>query len=118
MKLNEDKCHFIISGYKHELMFPNTEESRIWEKAQEKLLGITIDKNFKFKEHILKQCKKTERKLSILGRVCHILNRERRRSSLMKIFIESQFGFCPLVWIFEVGRKIIEYITCMKGHWE
>ena len=45
MKLNEDKCHFIISGYKHEIMFANIGESRIWGKGQQKLLGVTIDKN-------------------------------------------------------------------------
>ena len=33
MKLSKDKCHFIISGYKHE-MFANIEESWIWEKGQ------------------------------------------------------------------------------------
>ena len=32
MKLNEDKCHFIISDYKHEIMFANIGESEIWEK--------------------------------------------------------------------------------------
>ena len=103
MKLNEDKCHFIISGYKREIMFANIGESRIWEKGQQKLLGVTIDKNLKFKEHILNQCKKAGKKLSVLGRVCHILNLERRRS-LMKAFIESQFGYCPLVWMF-CGRQ-------------
>ena len=56
MKLNEDKCHFIISGYKHE-MFAKIGESRIWKK----LLGVTIDKNLKFKEHILNQYKKQEK---------------------------------------------------------
>ena len=103
MKLNEDKCHFIISGYKHEIMFANIGESRIWEKGQQKLLGVTIDKNLKFKEHILNQCKKAGKKLTVLGRVCHILSLERRRS-LMKAFIESQFGYCPLVWMF-CGRQ-------------
>ena len=39
-----------------------------------------------------------EKKLSVLGRVCRILNLERRRS-LMKAFIESQFEYCPLVCI-------------------
>ena len=57
MKLNKDKCHFIISVYKIEIMFSNIGGSRIWEKGQQKLLGVTIDKNLKFKEHILKQCK-------------------------------------------------------------
>ena len=45
MKLNEDKCHFIISGYKHEIIFSNIRESRTWEKGQQKLLGVTIHKN-------------------------------------------------------------------------
>ena len=73
-------------------MFANIGESRIWEKGQQKLLGVTIDKNLKFKEHILKPRKNAVKKLSVLGRVCHILNLERRRS-LMKAFIESQFRF-------------------------
>ena len=67
-------------------MFANIGERRIWEKGQQKLLGVTIDKNLKFKKHILKQCKKAGKKLSALGRVCHILNLE-SRSSLMKAFI-------------------------------
>ena len=57
MKLNKDKCHFIMSVYKNEIMFSNIGGSRIWEKGQQKLFGVTIDKNLKFKEHILKQCK-------------------------------------------------------------
>ena len=55
MKLNEDKCHFIISGYKREIMFANIGKSRVWEKEQQKLLGVRIDKNLKY---ILNQCKK------------------------------------------------------------
>ena len=72
MKLNEDKCHFIISGYKHKIMFANIRERRIWEKGQQKLLGVAMDKNVKFKKNILKQCKKSGKNLSVLGRVCHI----------------------------------------------
>ena len=49
MKLNEDKCHFIISGYEHK-MFANIRERRIWEKGQQKLLGVAIDKNVKLKK--------------------------------------------------------------------
>ena len=47
--------------------------------------------------------KKQEKKLSVLGRVCHILSLERRRS-LMKAFIESRFGYCPTDWMF-YGRQ-------------
>ena len=88
-------------------MFGNIGESRNWEKGQQKLLGMIIDKNLIFKEHFLKQCKKAGKKLSVLGRVCHISNRECGRS-LMRAFIESQFGYCLLVWMFGGSRKIIE----------
>ena len=54
MKLNEDKCHFIISGYKHK-MFANIRERRIWEKGQQKLLGVAIDKNVKLKNSVKNQ---------------------------------------------------------------
>ena len=91
MKLNEDKCPILLSGYKHEIMFANIGKSRIWESEKQKLLGVTIDKHLKFEEHIVKQCKKAGQKHSALARVCNILNQERRRT-LMKAFIESQFG--------------------------
>ena len=68
-------------------------------KGQQKLLRVTINKNLKFKNKILKQCKKAGKKLCVLGRVCHILNLEHQRS-LMKAFIESLLGDCPLVWMF------------------
>ena len=68
MKLKEDKCHFIISSYNNETTFANIGESRISEKEQQKLLGATIDKNLKFKEHIIEHIK-AGKKLSVLGRV-------------------------------------------------
>ena len=68
-------------------------------KGYQKLLGVTVNKNIKFKEQILKQCKKAGKKLRVLGRVCHILNLAHQRS-LMKAFIESLLGHCLLVWMF------------------
>ena len=94
---------FSSTGYKHEMMFTKLGQSRIWESEKQKLLGVTIDKHLKFEEHIVKQCKKAGQKLSALARVCNILNQERRRT-LMKAFIESQFGYCPLIWMFCGGN--------------
>ena len=71
----------------------------MWESKEQKLLGIIIDRDLKFDKHILLQFKEVGRKLCELGRVCKILNLECRRS-LMKAFIESQFPYCPLVWMF------------------
>ena len=36
MKLNEDKCHFLISGHKHETVFADIGESKIWESKSQK----------------------------------------------------------------------------------
>ena len=94
MKLNQDKCQFLLSGHKHEVMFAKKGHSKICENCRQKLLRIIIDRNLKFDEYILTQCKKAGRK-----RVCTYLSFERRRT-LMKAFIESQFAYCPLIWLF------------------
>ena len=58
MKLNEEKFHLLISGHKHELFWANIGRRRIWESEKQKLLGIVIDRNLRFDEYILSQCKK------------------------------------------------------------
>ena len=99
IKLNQDKCHFLFSGNKHEVMFTKIGHSKIWESCSQKLLGIIIDQNLKFDEYILTQCKKAGRKLKALARVRTYLSLERRRTSV-KAFIEPQFPYCPLIWMF------------------
>ena len=99
MKLNNDKCHLLLSGYKHEIMWANIGQSQIWESKGQKVLGVIIDSDMNFGEYIQLQCKKAGKKLCALGRVCKFLSLERWRS-LMKAFIESQFEYCPLVWMF------------------
>ena len=99
MKLNQDKCQFLLSGHKHEVMFAKTGHSKIWENSKQKLKGIIIDQNLKFDEYILTKCKKAGRKIKALARVCMYFSLERGRT-LMKAFIESQFAYCPLIWMF------------------
>ena len=43
MKLNEGKCHRLISGFKHEAIWTNIGESK-----EKKLLGLNIDRELKF----------------------------------------------------------------------
>ena len=62
MVLNEEKCHFRMAGYRHEQLFANVGDAQIWESNDEVLLGITIDKEMKFKEHLTKLCKKSQQK--------------------------------------------------------
>ena len=99
MKLNQDKCHSLLSGHTQEVMFAKIGHSKIWENCTQKLLEIIIDRNLKFDEYNLTQCKKAVRKIKALARVFTYLSFERGRT-LMKAFIESQFAYCSLIWMF------------------
>ena len=99
MQLNQDKCHFLISGNTNEHLWTKVGEKMIWESSQEKLLGITIDKNLKFTKHLENICKKASAKVTALARLVKIIPFHKKRI-LMKTFIESQFSYCPLIWMF------------------
>ena len=75
-----------------------------WESDYVKLLGINIDRSLKFDFHMLKVCSKANKKLTILSRMFKFLTFKKRRV-LIKAFSESQFKYCPLVWMF-LGRQI------------
>ena len=97
MKLNHDKCHFIMSGHKHEYVFAKIGQKLIWEERNVKLLGI--DSNLLFNKHVRSLYMKASRKLSALTRVVKFMNLQQRRT-LMKAFVVSQFNYCPLLWMF------------------
>ena len=96
MKLNQDKCHLLVSGYKNENVWANIGNEKIWESNKQKLLGLDIDRNLNFDEHISSLCRKEGNKLSLLARVSNFM-RFKKRLILLKTFIESQFGYCPLI---------------------
>ena len=108
MKLNEEKCHFLFAGHKHEVVFARAGDSTIWESTREKLLGVYIARDLSFKYHVSNLCKKANHKLSALIRLGSYYNFSQRRL-LMKSFIESQFGYSRLAWMFHdrgVNHKI------------
>ena len=51
MKLNDDKCHLLISGHKYENVWAQIGNSKIWESKAQKLLGVEIDRTLNFDEH-------------------------------------------------------------------
>ena len=105
MKMNQDKCHLLYSGHKYET-FVNVGETKIWESKQKKLLGILTDRDLKFNEYVLSQCKKAGKKLTALIRISKFMTFGQRRN-IMKAFIKSQFGYCPLFGCF-VGDKLLQ----------
>ena len=67
------------------------------------LLGVTIDSSLSFEKHITNLCKKASQKLNALARISGYMNIQKRRT-IMKSFITSQFGYCPLSWMFHSRR--------------
>ena len=98
MKLNGDKCHLLISGFKYQIHWAKVGTSKIWESSHEKLLGVTIDKDLKFNLHISNICKRAGRKLTALGRISRLIPLNKRKV-LFNAF-KSQFAYCPLTWMF------------------
>ena len=48
MKLNQDKCHLLVSGYKNENAFAHRANAKNWESNKQKLQGLHIEKKSEF----------------------------------------------------------------------
>ena len=100
MKLNSDKCHLLMGGYKHEHIWAQIDKDKIWESNEVKLLGVTTDNNLKFDSRIYKIYVKANQKLSVLSRMRNVLTFEKRRV-VFKSFFEPILSInCPLIWMF------------------
>ena len=51
MKLNSDKCH-LFAGHKYEHLWIDIDGNKIWESTAETLLGINVDRNLYFDNHV------------------------------------------------------------------
>ena len=72
------------------------------------MLGVTIDKKLTFNNHVSTLCNKTGEKVTALSRLVKFMPFTKRKL-LMKTFIESQFSYCPIIWMFhsrKLNRKI------------
>ena len=96
LRANAGKFHLFLSPYEDQTI--TVENYIIKSSGVEELLGVSIDSNLNFKEHILSLCKKANRKLHALSRVSKYMTLNKRRI-LMKSFIISQFIYCPLIWM-------------------
>ena len=64
-----------------------------------KRLGIHIDYQLNFNNHINKLCKSAGNQLNALTRLKLFLGRK-ERVLLVNSFIYSNFDYCPLAWMF------------------
>ena len=97
LKAIPEKSHLLLNNTDTSL-FALIDSHIINNSEQVKLLGITIDNELTFDEHVSKLFKKTRQNVHALSRVCHYMIINKRRT-IMKAFIESHFGYYPLVWM-------------------
>ena len=69
IKLHSGKCYLLISGHKYEHQWVHIGKDMVWEENKVKHLGITIDNELIFDNHILNICSKANKKLSVLCRL-------------------------------------------------
>ena len=97
MKINSGKSHILFSG--NDNVSANTDNHTIISENKNELLGIILDSKLSFEDHINNICKKASQKLNALARIAPYMCLEKRKT-VMKAYIASQFGYCPLVWMF------------------
>ena len=109
-KANPDKFHMILSETNQDYHI-QAGNLLIGNSHTEKLLGIKIDNKLNFDDHVSDLCTKVSKKIHALSRVSQFMSFNRRRE-LMNAFITSQFGYCPLVWMFH-SRKLNNRINTL-----
>ena len=102
MKSNNDKCHLIVPNtnnkYYTNKSFIYLDNEFLESENSVRLLGVDIDHNLDFSKHVEALLKKGNQKLHALMRISKYLTQDKLRL-IMKTFIESQFNYCPLIWM-------------------
>ena len=68
-----------------------------------KVLGVTLDDRLNFKSHVDDICNRASRQINSFKRFSKYLKID-KRLSVYKSFIQSNFSYCPVAWLF-YGRK-------------
>ena len=93
MRANSHKSHLLLSMSTSSTS--NISGDIIKNSESGKLLGVMTD---------YKLCDKASQKFNALAQISSYMNINQRKH-IMRAFISSQFGYCPLVWFF-CSRKI------------
>ena len=100
LQANPGKFQFMILGKKkRNLVKLIINTTKIEESKKVVLLGITINNLLTFNEHIDNLCRTANYKLHALRRIRKYLSLEKAKL-LCNAFINSQFNYAPLVWMF------------------
>ena len=109
MKANPEKFQAIAIGKqtKQQSLTFTLDRNNIERESEVNVIGVTIDFQLNFNEHVSNMCQKTSRQLNVLKRIGTHLTKL-GKLTIYYSFIMSNFNYCPLVWHFcgEMNTKI------------
>ena len=115
MKANPEKCHLLMNVNRPATI--KIGKYTISNGYCEKLLGVKIDSQLNFNNHLETIIKKTSEKLHVLARFTPYMCSSKRKL-LMNAFLKAQFCYCPLVWMCHscsINNKINKlHETCLS----
>ena len=111
---NPGKFQFMVLVNKDERSFNiHINNVKIKNSNEVTLLGIKINKNLTFKKHISELCRRASYKLHTLRRIRKYLTVEKAKL-LENAFINSQFNYAPLIWMFANKSSIDKILKIHK----
>ena len=96
--LNPKKCHFMTLGNRNNICNFACNDTIIKNSLSEKILGLTIDNNLDFSDHISNICKTANEKLNALFRVLGSMNPD-KCSLLINSFIKSHLKYKNIIYV-------------------
>ena len=102
MKANPEKFQFMVLGSRNKFSL-NIDGINIESKELVTLLGLTIDNKLTFEKHISNLCKTACYKLAALQRLRKFISLK-QAVTLSNAFINSQFNYCAIIWMFVAKR--------------
>ena len=78
--------------------------------SNEKLFEIQTDSDLTFDKHISPICNRVAKKIYVLSRLVSYMSLDKLRM-VMKAFIERQYNYCFLIWMFHSRTFRLEIIV-------
>ena len=102
MAANPEKLQVMFSGLKEKPTFILEINDKVIPLADKvKLLGVSIDSQLKFDDHLKALCQKVNRKVNAFSRLAPYLNHEKGKI-LYNTFVISNFNHCPLIGMYHL----------------
>ena len=118
LSLNVSKTEYMIIGSRQRLTQISTDpkisigSQNISRVKETKTLGVLVDENITWKNHIEATCKKISKTIGMMRRVKSVISNESLKR-LYKALVLPHFDHCSLVWyvIYETRGRVFHHIS-------